>query len=308
MPAPQDLAVRAHLSQFALDYRNSTEVYANMLILPKIPFAKVQGSFYKNSKHKLRVVEGIKRGVNNDAATLDGSIQQIQFNNEERSLDAKLDIQERDAWEPGSLQPEREKISGITEVLMVNKEKELADFITNAANWPQGVVATPTKWDTASGDPIADIVAERGTVIRGALRKPNWLFLGNDVWDAITTNPNVVDRIKHVSATELMEDVFARLIGVDKVFPMMAVENTAKEGQPDVESFIWGEATYLMYSTPNPVNHPGTTFGFTSTFQDLQAGTHPKIDQRFDRFFAMWKYDQVVADFGTAQFFNDTLT
>jgi hypothetical protein len=109
------------------------------------------------------------------------------------------------------------------------------------------------------------------------------LVLGKAVYDALIDHPDIVDRIKygqtpgHPAMANL--EALMKLLEVERILVMKAIENTAKEGATNSHSFIGGKHALLCYSAPRPgIMTPtaGYTFSWTSFVGAGQEGNRIK--------------------------------
>jgi len=308
MAVAQDLRISKPLTQFMVDFLEEAEAFANMLIMPPLPSNAVKTIHYSGDKGKLRRLQGVKRGQGNPPTNVDGQISQVESTSEERSARSTIDLQERDTWEPGSLGPDQFHMNLITQGLMQEKEHELADVMRDPTSWPAANVTTPSNlWDTAAGDPAGDIISQMSLVRKGALRKANLLVVSDDAWVAIQKSENVRTQINPTMSGVVTEELFASLIGVEKVFVMSAVTVATNEGQTDVESFIWTGDTFLLYVNPN-LRGAITTFGLTREFKPMRGFNEPKTDSLFDEVTGLWHYDQLFINFAAGVFFDQVIS
>lgn len=307
MPVSQDLIVAPALTDFALDFLNEQDSYGALKMLPVHPVSKVRGAFYTIDKSKLRRPDGIKRAQGVPATKVDAAITSTEFDTEEFMLDSVIDQQERDAFEPGSLRPEKLHMDLVMQGLMEETEQSLATTLTDPTNWPAANVFTPSPlWSAAASDPITDIQLQMSTVRKGIQKNPTDLFIAQDAWDVLVTHTDVRELIKHTRIGQPDTTVVASILGLQRVHILSAVKNTAKEGQTDVEDFVWTKDAFLMFINPNPTGAT-SLFGVHAEFESLKAGFHPKTDVNFDRVFAMWKYTQLITDFRAAVFFDGVI-
>lgn len=308
MPTPQDLQISVPLTQFMIDYAEEPNAFASSLILPPMPSSAVSEIFYKADKGKLRQAQGLKRGAGNPPAMTDGQISQVTTTSEERVVRSRIDVEERRNWAAGSMGPDQFHMNIVTQNLLNNKEIELATVLTDPTSWPAANVTTPANlWDTATGNPADDIVAQLSTVRKGVQRNANWFFISDDAWRETQRNANVIEQVKHTSASSVTTEAFAALIGVDNVFVMSATQNTANEGQPDVVDFIWTKDAFLLYSVTNP-RGALSFFGLTREFEAMRGFNEPKTDSLFDDVTGSWHYDQLITDFGAGVFFDGVIS
>jgi len=308
MPVAQDLQISVALTQFMIDYMEEDAAFASSVILPPMTGNAVSEIFYTVDKGKLRRPQGIKRAQGNEPTTVDGQISQVTSLSEERTIRSFIDIAERENWAPGSMGPDQFHMNLITQGLMTDKEQDLAAILTDPTSWPAANVTTPGDlWDTATGNPADDIVAQMSLVRKGAHRNANFFFIADDAWREVQRNANIIEQVKHTSATSVTTDSFAALIGVENVFVMSATKNSANEGQTDDIDFIWEKDAFLLYNTPNP-RGALTFFGVTREFEPMRGFNEPKTDSLFDRVTGRWHYDHLITDFATGVFFDGVIS
>lgn len=144
--------------------------------------------------------------------------------------------------------------------LFLNERMQLAAEISAAAMLTDTSIITnnssPTvKWDDASADPIADITAAIQAQTGKAVKMPNTISFGVNVWLALVNNAKMIERFKYSERGILTQDMFLAALaplGITNVFIGKAVVNSAKEGQTDVLANVWGDNAVLSYVAPNP--------------------------------------------------------
>ena len=144
----------------------------------------------------------------------------------------------------------------LTQQAKIRMERLFNTNIFTTATWTGstggGDVTPGNKWDTATGDPIGDIDAERDSVSEFGF-KPNVAIFGVDAWRVFKNNADVLDRIKHTQRGVVTQDLAAGLLEIDTVRVARSVVNTAAEGATEVSAFaLTGDSVLLLYSNPNP--------------------------------------------------------
>lgn len=104
------------------------------------------------------------------------------------------------------------------------------------------------------------------------------MVMGREVFDALTDNPDIIDRIDRGQTpggpAMSNEQNLAVLFGLDEVIVMDAIENTAEVGLVDNHQFIGGKNALLLYRPSSPglmTPAPGYTF-LWSGFSGANAG------------------------------------
>ena len=175
----------------------------------------------------------------------------------------------------------------ITEYLtlkaLLKKEKIFATGFFTTGVWTTdkvGVASGPTgtqflQWDNANSDPIADITfAITSQQILTGFR-PNTLVLGRQVLDVLELHPDIIDRVKYGTQTDVsIADIshLRMLFKVDDIIVMEAIENTAAKGQTAVNAFIGGKNALLLYRTMAPGTFVPTA-GYTFSWRGLTGTT-----------------------------------
>jgi hypothetical protein len=209
----------------------------------------------------------------------------------------------------------------LTMKALLKKEKYFASNFFTTGKWTKdltGVSAAPStnqflQWNDAASDPIGDITKAITTqqILTGGFR-PNTLVLGRQVLDVLEIHPDVIDRVKYGTQTDVSIATVShlrQLFKVDNIFVMEAIENTANKGQTAVNAFIGGKSALLLYRTTSP----GTlvpTAGYTFSWSGLtgQAGMGTRVlsyqipltagGKRLEIEMA-WDMKMIAPDFGT---------
>lgn len=145
--------------------------------------------------------------------------------------------------------------------LFLNERMQLAAEISAAAMLTNTTIITnnssPTvKWDDAAADPIADITAAIKAQTGKAVKMPNSISFGVNVWLSLVNNAKMIERFKYSERGILTQDMFLAALaplGITNIFIGKAVVNSAKEGQAtDVLANVWSDNVILSYVAPNP--------------------------------------------------------
>jgi len=176
----------------------------------------------------------------------------------------------------------------LTKKALLKKEKLFASQFFTTGKWTKdltGVSGSPgsnqfKQWNDDASTPIEDIVnaATAQQLLTGGFR-PNTLVVGRQVLDQLLRHPDIIDRAKYGTQTNITQIDVSHLklvFGLDDILVMNAIENTAKKGQTAVNAFIGGKAALLMYKTSSPgtmVPSAGYTFSWTGLLGTAGMGT-----------------------------------
>lgn len=159
---------------------------------------------------------------------LSAIIPEEEFHNVEQPFDARKDT-----------------TNHITSLLWGEKEFGLSTTLSDTAILTNNVTLSGTSQytDVDNSNPLGDFRTARST-IRGLVgQKPNIAIMNGQVQDALMIHPQILDRLgfKHNRDGMLTNQELARALDVDKVLVSDTLGNTAKEGQTDVITTIWGD-------------------------------------------------------------------
>lgn len=180
------------------------------------------------------------------------------------------------------LQPDADAIAMLTQKFLIASERRAAAVAMNTSVVTQNsTLAGTDKWsDYAGSDPIANIWAARKTIRRAALRKPNKIAMGEQVWeDSLVSHPQFIERIKYTDRATPDRQMAAmkELFMVGNIRSSGVIYNSANKGATAVYGDIWGDDLLLFYSAPG-FSLRQVSFGFTLTLN----GTGPKIVTKRD--------------------------
>lgn len=315
-PTPGDVHVNTPLTNISIAFLQMSENFIATRVFPNIPVAFQSDRYYTYDRGEFNRDEMRKRAPGTESAggsyTVDNT---PSYFCEPYAFHKDIPDQVR-ANADSVLMPDREATEYLSHKAAIKREKLWASkFFTT------GVWATDIGKDWSPGgadDPIVDVRTGRRTVLESTGYEPNTLVMGRSVWDTLADNADVIDRVKYgqTPVGPAMGTMMAlrELFGVERIFVMNAIENTATEGQTAVHSFIGGNSALLCYSAPSPgimTPSAGYTFSWTGY---LGAGAEGNRVSRFrmehlksDRVEIEMAFDQklIAADLG--YFFSVTV-
>ena len=145
---------------------------------------------------------------------------------------------------------EQDETESLTTMLYLKKEFALASALTNASVITQGVqLAGQDQYnDYANSDPLDDALTAAET-IRDRIGMPaNTAIMDWKVYKRLRYHPAFLKQLGYSEARPggLSGEEMARAMDVEKVLIANAVYNSAKEGQIDVITPVWGK--HLIYA------------------------------------------------------------
>lgn len=164
---------------------------------------------------------------------------------------------------------------GTQALLDLAREKRTADLVFAAGNFPSGNKATlsgTSQWSHASSDPVNAIL----TALDVPLIRPNIMVLGQEVWTKLRQHAKVIAAVamtggNAASGGVAMRRAVADLFELEDIIVGQGYLNTAKKGQTDSFSRVWGKHAALLRRDMTPNAGRVTTFGFTASWMGPTA-------------------------------------
>jgi len=166
----------------------------------------------------------------------------------------------------------------IAQSLLVEEEAALATALTYT-NFSAGWYATPgTKWNSAGGDPVADVNTGMAKVRTATGRFPNVLVVTPDVHLVLVDYVRASYSIATYAGQPSNEQM-AAFFGVKSYYVAGASYNSAIEGQTAVLANIYGtEMCWLLY-VPENASLMAPAFGYTivaNSTMDAEVSKNPR--------------------------------
>jgi len=140
---------------------------------------------------------------------------------------------------------ERDTVMALNTMLYLEKEKALADSLGDTAVLTQNTTLSGTSQysDYTNSDPLADFSVARKTVHAAVGKAPDTAVMSWDVFDTLRFHPGILDALGFSAnrAGMLEQSELARALNVKRILIGEAQYNSAKEGQSDVRSDVWGK-------------------------------------------------------------------
>ena len=137
--------------------------------------------------------------------------------------------------------------------LLIDREVDFANTFFSAGVWTTEVTPANLWSDYTNSTPITDVTNGRRVMqLKSGGFKPNTMVIGKEVRDVLINHPDILARLNGgatVTNTALITDAkLAEIFEVENLYVMEAVQNTAKEGLAEVNSFIGGKNALLCHT------------------------------------------------------------
>jgi hypothetical protein len=201
---------------------------------------------------KARKVEAIVRNVDRtyliQAHELQGEVTEDDYANVELPFDA-----------------EKDETLGLTSLIAIEKEYLFATSVQNSSIITQNVTLSGTSKfsDYLNSNPIAVVKTGRAAVLSGCGSFPNKAIVPALVADCLSYHPQVLQNLGFAQnrAGQLTHQEIAKFLGVDEIFVPDTAYNSAKEGQTDSMTQIFGNHITFMVC-PKAASKHQVSFGY----------------------------------------------
>jgi hypothetical protein len=135
-------------------------------------------------------------------------------------------------------------LMNVLDGLALGQEQRIATIMTAGGSYGANTapIAAANRWSTAAGgDPVGNVLAAKAACWTGN-GPGRWVaFCGVNVYNALKTNPRVLDQVKYTGGDPAVvgRQAIASLFEVDELLVGMARQNTANEGAAAVYTRMW---------------------------------------------------------------------
>jgi hypothetical protein len=309
-PTAYDTHSDAILTSISVAYMNNQTSYIADKVFPLIEVDKQSDKYYTYNKGDWMRDEAAKRAPASESAGGGYGVNTQSYMADVFAFHKDVDDQTR-ANTDNPLQPDREAALFVLQRMLLRRELQwVADFFTTGI-W--GTDSTPSSlWsDYTNSDPIEDIETGKQTILGVTGFLPNTLVVGYQAFRKLKHHPDVIDRFKYTSSSNITPEILARLFEIDRILVCNAIKNTGAEGATDAFSFINGKHALLCYVAPSPgLLTPSA--GYTFAWKGVSDGLGYSIgttsfripEKRVDRIESQMAWDNKVVGADLGYFFN----
>ena len=246
--------------------------------------AQQSNRFHIYDAADLHRTDARKRAPNTSAERKQYGLSTGQYFCDVFALAYDVSEQERSNADP-VLDPEQDAVRLLMDDLIMTEDREWATAAFAAGIWggtDQAGGVEFTQWDDAASTPIEDLRGQMSDMRANTGRKANKAVLGHDTWNSgLVDHPDILDRIKHTRTGIVTEDLFAGILGLDRVIVASSIRNTADEGLTETSAFILGDSALLLHA-PDNAGPRSATAGVRFNWSGLLGGGGNVRVKRFE--------------------------
>ena len=269
--AKAPFVIRDDLTNISLAYSNRELIADN--VLPRVSVAKQEFRYTEHTREEQFRIPDQKVGRTGRTKEIEFTSDQKADFTEDYGLEDPIpqaDIDNADA----TFNPEGRATEGLTNLVLLGREKRTADLVFNAANYAAANKTTlsgTAQWnDGANSTPISDII----DAMEAMIMTPNLLVFGRQVFNKLRQHPEIVKATHGNSGDSgiASRQAMAELFEVDEILVGASLVDTTKEGQTPAMSRVWGKHMVMIHRNRQADTNRMVTFGLTAQFQDRVSG------------------------------------
>jgi hypothetical protein len=266
--------IRPEYTAVAIAYRNRKLI--GDLVLPRVP---VSSQEFRYLLHRLEdgfTIPDTKVGRKSSPNEVDFTASEQAGKTDEYGLDDVIPQRDIDNAPP-NFDPMARATEFLTDLIMLDREKRVADLVFAAGTYPAANKAT-----LVGADQFTDAASHPLKLIRDALdsvvMRPTIGVIGRQAFNVLCQHKDVVQAAFGSAQEAGVVPVtrIAELLELEALYVGEAWLNTAKKGQTKNLARVWGKHMAFVYRDTLADVSRGTTFGLTGQLGTRIAGSMPE--------------------------------
>jgi len=264
--------IQAELTAIAIAYRNKRLIADE--VLPRVPVGKSEFKYFLYDLAEGFTIPDTRVGRTSKPNQVEFKATEKTDSTDDHALDDPVpnaDIKNA----PPNYDPLGRATEGITDLILLDREKRSSDLVFNANNYGANNKVTLSGTDQFSDFTNSDPIERITDCLDACIMRPNIMVIGRPAFSVLVRHPMILKAV-HGNLGDAgiarRRDI-ADLFELDEVLVGEAWLNTAKKGQTVSLTRVWGKHISLMYRDRTADTRRGTTFGLTAQFGGRVAGS-----------------------------------
>ncbi|MCX7909855.1 MAG: hypothetical protein N2560_10140 [Ignavibacteria bacterium] len=266
------------LTSIAQEYKNANFV-ANHLF-PVVSVSRRKGKIPVFGKQAFVHRDTIRAIRSNSNRIPQDEIKYIDFEMVERDVEVSLDYIEEEELSD-FFDVERQATNELVDILLLGREKEIADYVQNPNNYTSDMkmeITSAMAFDDYSKtvDPIMKIREGIVKIRQKISRYPNVMVIGESTYRALVFHPKIIDRVRYVGLGKVNIKSLSELLEIPNIYIGLSVYTI--NGNDFVD--IWEDNIILAYveeEEKGKTTRLGLSYGYL-----LQKKGYPEVDTYFE--------------------------
>lgn len=273
-PASQDVHIDEVLTDFAISYMQSQDVFIATKVFPVITVTKQSNKYIVWDRNDWLRDEAQKRADATESVGSGYRFSQDNYYADVWAFHKDVGWQSRanqDAW----VNLDQGAIRFVARKILLRMEIQwVTDFFTT------GVWATdysvPVQWNDVTSDPLEDIESNKESMLLTTGFEPNTIVMGYKAFRRLKNHPDIVDRLTSAGGlnkpSQVTPAMIAQILGVDRLFVSRAIKATNIEGETAAYAPIHGSSLWMGYVSPTPAgDEPSAGYIFAWDYAGYNA-------------------------------------
>lgn len=243
------------LTQFVVQFAQEHGMFIGDKLFPTVPVSNESGTYYTftSTKDFFTLPDKTERAPGTPYGRGQLGVGTSTYATQEDGWEIPVDDRIQDNALP-PYDPRRSAAENAAEVVLLRREKNIIDAITNTTTFASYTEALSgnTQWDDENSEPIDKMDSICETIRGNCGLWPNTVVMPWDVWLKLKEHPVIIDRIKVTNDKIVTVDLLARLFNVDRILLSQAAYNSAEEGQTVSLADMMSKKLFVGYVAPSP--------------------------------------------------------
>lgn len=282
-PTAGDVHVNRPLTNFSQKYIQRDETFVGLRGMPNLPVQHQSDLYYIFDKDDFFRDKAEKRADGAESSGGAFDLSTASFTADVYAHHKDVTDRQRANQDP-AVNLDRSATQYVTQQLMLRREVRFAATFLAQSIWTTDFTPT-TKWDAATGTPLAEIRTGKRTIQLNTGFRPNKAIMGRQCYDTLLDNADILARINGGATVQLPALVLRRrleeLLELDQILVADAIRTTtAKGASTTTRAFIGSTDDMLLYYAPDvaSIDEPtaGIQFSWSGAFGNTSAGMRVK--------------------------------
>lgn len=240
----------AGLTTFIKGFQNN-QLFSDRLA-PRVPTPRQSDRYWIWGRETQQVLENQLRAAGAEPQRIKRTLSNLPFFADSHALSAEIVDEARLNVDPGIGDLTQDAAAALMLKILLGKEVNLAALLTSTANVTNNItLSAGSQWDAYLPNSNLNDVSAPFSVIEGAKAlirqsgvKPNWMLIGDKVYQALVNHPSIVDRFKYTNPKGTITD---EQLSIAFQMPVY-VGSAVVVDQNGVVSFVWGKNAIIGYT------------------------------------------------------------
>ncbi len=249
-------------------------------LFPVVEVSKLKGKIPVFGKESF-VIRDYDRAIRAQSNRIPPSeVTLVEFETKEKDVEIALDYVEEEE-SPDFHNLEQRVAKQLTDILALDREKTIADYVQNASNFAAGLkyaVDGDHAWDdlTNGVDPVKDIQDGVEAVRSQIGIRPNTLIIGQSAWESLIFNTRTLEKIQYSGLAKVGTKIISELTELPHIYVGRAIYSD----DGDTFSDVWNDHAIIAYvdrTDPARRNEYNPSYGYT-----FRREGKPEIDVYYE--------------------------